>query len=109
MNKSLMGAVYVFASAILFALGGVLIKLIPWSPTTIQGARSVFSLLVIGGYMMATKRKLVINKSVMLGALFNVIMALTFVAATKMTTAANAIVLQFTEPIFIIFLMWIEI
>ena len=107
MNKSLMGAVYVFASAILYAMGGVLIKLIPRSPTTNQGARSVFSLLVIGGYMMATKRKLVINKSVMLGALFNVIMALTFVAATKMTTAANAIVLQFTEPIFIIFLMWI--
>lgn len=107
MNKSLLGSIYVFVSAVLFALGGVLIKMIPWSPISIQGARSLFSLLVIGGYMLLTKRKLVLNKSVLLGAVFNVIMALTFVAATKLTTAANAIVLQFTEPIFIILLMWI--
>ena len=33
-------------------------------------------------------------------------MAFSFVAATKLTTAANAIVLQFTEPIFVILLMW---
>ena len=107
MKKSLLGSIYVFVSAVLFALGGVLIKFIPWSAISIQGARSVFSLLVIGGYMLIKKRKLVINKSVLLGAVFNVIMALTFVAATKLTTAANAIVLQFTEPIFIILLMWI--
>ena len=37
----------------------------------------------------------------------HMVMAFTFVAATKLTTAANAIVLQFTEPIFVILLMWI--
>lgn len=107
MNKQLLGSVYVFISAILFALGGVLIKLIPWSSTSIQGSRSIFSLLVIVGYLLLQKRKIKLNKSVILGAVFNVVMALTFVAATKMTTAANAIVLQFTEPIFIILLMWL--
>jgi len=107
MNKKIAGTIYVFVSAILFALGGLLIKLIPWGPITIQGGRSIFSLIVIGLYMFVKKRKLVINKSVILGAVFNLIMALTFVAATKLTTAANAIVLQFTEPIFIILLMWI--
>ena len=34
-------------------------------------------------------------------------MAFAFVAATKLTTAANAIVLQFTEPVFVILLMWL--
>ena len=34
-------------------------------------------------------------------------MAFTFVMATKMTTAANAIVLQFTEPVFLILIVWI--
>lgn len=47
------------------------------------------------------------NKTVLLGAVFNTVMAFTFVAATKLTTAANAIVLQFTEPIFVILLLWI--
>lgn len=107
MKKSLQGTIYVLLSALCFSLGGVLIKMIPWSPMTIQGARSVFAFLVIGGYMILQKRKFRLNISVLLGALFNLVMAFTFVAATKMTTAANAIVLQFTEPIFVILLMWI--
>jgi len=107
MNEHLKGSIYVFMSAVCFALGGILIKLIPWSALSIQGARSSFSSLVIIGYMLCTKRKFVFNKSVVYGAISIFVMALTFVAATKLTTAANAIVLQFTEPIFIIFLMWI--
>lgn len=106
MKKSLQGTIYILLSAICFSLGGVLIKMIPWSPITIQGARSIFAFLVIGGYMVLKKRKFKLNKSVLLGALFNLVMAFTFVMATKMTTAANAIVLQFTEPIFVILLMW---
>lgn len=102
-----LGSIYVLLSAILFSLGGVLIKFIPWSSITIQGARSVFSSLVIVGYMILTGRKFVINKSVIFGAVCNMVMAFTFVAATKLTTAANAIVLQFTEPIFVILLLWI--
>ena len=107
MNKSLKGNIYVLISAICFALGGILIKLIPWSALSIQGARSAFSLLVIIGYMALKKRKFVFNKSVIFGGISIFVMALTFVAATKLTTAANAIVLQFTEPIFVILLMWI--
>ena len=102
-----MGTVYVLLSAIFFSLGGVLIKGIPWSPLTIQGGRSIFASVVIICYMLFSRRKFVINRSVILGAICNFVMALTFVAATKMTTAANAIVLQFTEPIFVILLMWV--
>lgn len=57
--------------------------------------------------MLMNKRKFILNKSVIFGALCNMTMAFTFVMATKMTTAANAIVLQFTEPIFVILLLWI--
>jgi drug/metabolite transporter (DMT)-like permease len=62
--------------------------------------------MLIASYMVITKRKFVWNKTVLFGAVCNTAMALTFVSATKMTTAANAIVLQFTEPIFVILLMW---
>ena len=106
-KNSLRGTIYVLLSAILFSLGGLLIKSVPWSSVSIQGTRSIFSSVVIGGYMLLTGRKLVFNKSVFFGAICNMAMAFTFVMATKMTTAANAIVLQFTEPIFVILLMWL--
>jgi len=105
-RESLKGTAYVLASAVCFSLGGVLIKLIPWSALTIQGVRSIFAFFVISGSMKAAGRKFVCNRSVIFGAVCNLVMALTFVVATKMTTAANAIVLQFTEPIFVILLMW---
>lgn len=105
-TDSLRGTMYVLLSAICFSTGGVLIKLIPWSSMTIQGIRSIFSILVVGGYMLLRRQRFVWNKTVFWGAICNTVMAFSFVAATKLTTAANAIVLQFTEPIFVILLMW---
>ncbi|MDD7636598.1 MAG: DMT family transporter [Clostridiales bacterium] len=106
-KTSIKGTIFVLLSAICFSLGGVLIKSIPWSSVTIQGIRSIFSSLVIGSFMLMRHQRFVVNKTVLLGAVFNTVMAFTFVAATKMTTAANAIVLQFTEPIFVILLLWV--
>lgn len=106
-RESLRGTVFVLLSAICFSTGGVLIKLIPWSSMTIQGIRSIFSIFVVGGYMLWRRQKFVWNKTVFWGAVCNTVMAFSFVAATKLTTAANAIVLQFTEPIFVILLMWL--
>ena len=105
--ESLRGTVCVLLSAVCFSTGGVLIKSIPWSSVTIQGARSIFSALVVGCYMLLRRQKFVWNKTVFFGAVCNTVMAFAFVAATKLTTAANAIVLQFTEPGFVIRLMWL--
>ena len=105
--ESLRGTVRVLLSAVCFSTGGVLIKSIPWSSVTIQGARSIFSVLVVGCYMLLRRQKYVWNKTVLFGAVCNTVMAFAFVAATKLTTAANAIVLQFTEPVFVILLMWL--
>ena len=69
--------------------------------------RSVLSFILIFAYQRTQGRKFVFNKMVLLGAVLNFVMALTFVMATKMTTAANAIVLQFTEPVFLILIVWI--
>jgi drug/metabolite transporter (DMT)-like permease len=58
-------------------------------------------------YIKSKHHKIVINKIVILGAVLNLLMNLTFVMATKMTSAANAIVLQFSEPIFLILFLWL--
>ena len=105
LNKdSLRGTVYVLLSAICFSTGGVLIKLLPWSSMTIQGLRSIFAIPIIGGFMLLRRQRFVWNKTVLFGAVLNTVMAFSFVAATKMTTAANAIVIQYMAPIYV--LIW---
>lgn len=106
-EKSLAGYFYVLASAVCFSLAGVLIKKISWSSYTINGIRNLPAFIVMSCYMAKTHHKIVINKVVILGAVCNLFMNLTFVMATKLTSAANAIVLQFTEPIFLILFLFI--
>ena len=107
MKKNVSGIIYVILSAVLFSLSGVLIKAIPWSSLTINGARSALAAIVMAIYMKRTGHRFVLNRAVLGGALCTLIMNITFVLATKMTSAANAIVLQFTSPIFIILFLWI--
>ena len=105
-SKNNFGSLYIFLSAVFFSLAGVLIKMISWSSFTINGVRNLFAFLVMAIYLKKIHHKIIINRVVLLGAICNLFMNLTFVMATKLTSAANAIVLQFTEPIFLIlFLM----
>ncbi len=110
MNNSnrdrLLGTFYIFMSAVLFSLAGVLIKMISWSSLSINGIRNLFAFLIMAFYLKKIHHKIVINKVVILGSICNLLMNLTFAMATKMTSAANAIVLQFTEPIFLILILW---
>lgn len=102
------GLWFILASAIFFSLGGVLIKSITWSSITINGIRNLIAFIVMLFYIKIIHHKIVINKVVVFGAICNLLMNLTFVIATKLTSAANAIVLQFTAPIFLILYIWIE-
>lgn len=107
MKRINIGTIYIFISAVCFSLAGVLIKKITWSSLTINGVRNLFAFLVMAIYLKKIGHKFVLNRVVVLGAVCNLLMNLTFVMATKLTSAANAIVLQFTEPIFLILFLWI--
>ena len=102
-----MGIVFVLLSALLFSLAGLGIKMIPWCALSVSAGRSLFAIGVIYAFMRWQGRRLTVNKAVLLGAGFNFVMSQTFVFANKLTTAANAIVLQFTEPVFAILIMWL--
>jgi len=101
------GLVCIFASAVLFSIGGLFIKNVPWSSFAINGGRNLISVTMIGIYLMVTKHKLRFNLPVFVGALSTAATSTLYAFANKLTTAANAIVLQFTAPVFIILLMWI--
>ena len=99
------GTVCVFLASLLFSLGGLGIKLIPWNPLSINGARNLIAVFLIGSYMKLSGHRLVINRGVLVGAFCMFGTTTLYVIANKLTTAANAIVLQFTAPIFLIFIM----
>lgn len=104
--KTNKGIFLVLIAAALFSIGGLCIKIVPWSPLAINGARSLISVIVLAIYLKIKKHKIVWNRSVIFGAVCMTGTTSLYCAANKLTTAANAIVLQFTAPIFVIFLMW---
>lgn len=96
------GTLYVFLAAVLYSIGGLCIKLIPWGGMAINGARTAIALVVISLYLKMTHHRPKMNLWVLVGALAVCGTNILFSIANKLTTAANAIVLQFTAPIFVI-------
>ncbi|WP_294467456.1 DMT family transporter [uncultured Anaerofustis sp.] len=96
------GAIYIVIAAFLWSLNGVLIKYIPWQPMAISGVRAFLSTITLVLIKGAFDFKF--NKHVIFASLSYVSMGILFVYATKLTTAANAIILQYTAPIFVIIL-----
>lgn len=90
------------ACAGLWSIAGIFIKVIPWNPFVIAGFRSLLAAVVVFVFMRVTGRRIMLNKSSLLSGVFIAATFFAFVSANKMTTAANAIVLQFTSPVFIL-------
>ena len=89
-------------TALLWSTGGLLIKYIPGNAVAINGARSLIALIFFWIYKRDIKVKF--NGKIILAAFCLVLTNFLYVIANKMTTAANAIVLQYTAPIFV--LIW---
>ena len=87
--------------ATLWSTGGIFIKLIPWSPFVIAGWRSLISAGIVLLYFKVWKIRFRFNRRAVLIGLFMCGLFFCFVGANKLTTAANAIVLQFTAPVFL--------
>lgn len=100
MNNQNKGKLYIFIAAFLWSIAGVLIKFLPWSAMSIVGARSGLAALVLAIYMK--KSSLKINLPTAIGGLCVSLTTILFIFANKLTTSANAIVLQYTSPIFLI-------
>ena len=100
------GAAFVAMAALLWSSSGLFIKVLPLGALQIAFARSLVAALTIaivvkirGGRPFPRPDLLSLACAVSyIGVL------IFFVAATKLTTAANAIFLQFTAPIYLVFL-----
>lgn len=87
-----------FAGA-MWSLGGLLIKSIPWPPLAISGMRGGIAAIVI--YIYSRNDKITITKDKIIAACFYTLVVTLFVMANKLTTAGNAILLQYTAPVYV--------
>lgn len=95
-NKSA-GILAMAATAFLWSIAGLFIKVIDWNPIAIAGMRSFIASIVILIYL---KRPVIhLSFPQIAAAIANAATMLLFVSANKTTTAANAIILQYIAPV----------
>jgi drug/metabolite transporter, DME family len=94
------GVLAVVLTALLWSSGGLLIKLISLSSMQLSFFRCLVAAIVFA--VIFRKKVLRVNKLAILNAVFYATVLTLFVIATKTTTAANAIFLQSTAPIYVL-------
>lgn len=99
MERRYLPPLLLLLAALCWSLGGVLIKSIDWPPIAIAGARSAIAIPVMLAFV--GRPKITWSRSQIGGAICYALTVILFVFATRMTTAANAIFLQYTAPIYV--------
>ena len=91
---------YVVVAALLWSTGGLFIKWTRLSGLELSFFRSFFALFTVAFF---TRREgFGINLVSTIGAVLYAVLLILFVLATKETTAANAIFLQYTAPVYLL-------
>lgn len=87
------------ACAFLWSLAGLFIKLVPWHPFAIAGARSAVASVFL--FAMVRRPHFHFSPAQVGSALAYTATMLLFVFANKNTTSANAILLQYSSPVYV--------
>ena len=98
MNEKRKGELLMITCAVMWSIGGILMKYIDCNPFFIAGVRSLISSAVVLLYMHTGKMKVQFNRQSVPAGIALCGCVTCFVCANKMTTAANAIVLQYVSP-----------
>lgn len=96
------GLAAIALAAILWSTGGLFIKWINLPAISILTFRAFFASLLF--FIVFRRKVLVLTPKIFLVSCFYAVLVGTFVFATKLTTAANAIFLQYTAPLYLIIL-----
>ncbi len=93
---------YLALAAILWSTSGLFVKILDWQPISILAGRSIFASIVFLIYLRRIPTRFSVWQ--LLAAGMFILTQFLFVTSTKMTTAANAIFLQYTAPIYVVLL-----
>ena len=93
-------------AAICWSFGGLLIKAVEWPGLAVAGGRGLVAALFL--FLLHGRLRLRFSWPMVLGAVAYAACSLLFVSANKLTTAANAILLQYTAPVWVaLFSAWL--
>lgn len=98
-EKRTRSLIFLALTALLWSVGGLLIKSVDWNPIAIAGTRSAIASVLIAAVLR--RPKVTWSFAQIGGALSYAATVILFVTANKLTTAANAILLQYTAPIYV--------
>jgi len=99
-KKQLPPLLFVFAAALLWSTGGLLIKWVKLSGLELSFGRSLLAAITVA--IFTRREGFGLNLVTALASLLYAALLLLFVLATKETTAANAIFLQYTAPVYLL-------
>src|SRR5512139_2289538 len=99
MNDRTRAVLCLLLCALLWSTGGVLIKGVNVHPLALSGTRSAIAALFM--WAVLRRPRFTWSRTQVAGALAYGVTVLLYVSAVKLTTAANAILLQYTAPIYI--------
>lgn len=94
--------IFVLLAVLLWSSGGLLFKLTSVSAYEVNAGRCLLAALTIG--LLTYKKGLKINRFTIFASFLYALTLSSFAIANKKTTAANAIFLQYTAPIYILLL-----
>lgn len=101
MTKKNKAMLQMIVCSILWSIAGIVIKQINCNALVITGFRSLISAATVFVFMKITGLKFTFSRKIIPTAICMCVTFFCFVGANKLTTAANAIVLQFTSPVFV--------
>lgn len=104
--KNRSGVFALVGAAALCSIGGVCIKGIPWTPLAVNGARCTVAACITGLFLRSSHHRLHWNLCVLRGALSLALTTILYVFSTKLAGAANADLLMYTSPVFVLLYLW---
>lgn len=103
----------VLLAAVLWSSGGLGVKSAVGAPMSVAGTRSLFAIpvLVLAAFVEARRRDVhvwpMLRRPLVWGAALSyAVMVVSFVVSARLTFAANAILIQYSGPIYVALLSW---
>lgn len=98
-NQQTTGRLYIITTALCWGLAGVCVKSIPWNSFSIMASRCFIGIIMFSILRKSVRVKF--NRYTLAGSVMTSITGILYMMSIKLTTAATAIVLQYTAPIFV--------
>ena len=95
----MIGYIYMLLTALCWSFAGVCIRFNSQSAIMIAGINGLIGLILNS---IINRQKILINKTIIVGAIAQFMMGITFTFANQLTTVGNAIILQYTSMIFVL-------